>query len=104
MRCSLLLQPSGLCLELDAFVLYEVPLEGQTTRIAAQLAIAADEAVTGNHNRNWIPAIGMPHSASSLRYPQALCKLPIGQCRAKRYVLECLPDALLKRRAWGGKG
>jgi hypothetical protein len=85
-------------------MLQEIPLSFETTRIAAQPTVAADEAVTGNHNRQWIPAIGMPHSARRLRHPQALREIPIGQGRAKRYVLELLPDALLKRRARWGEG
>ncbi len=67
------------------------------------MAIATNQAVTGNHNRQRVPAIGMAHRPCRLRHPQALRQFPIGQRCAKRNALEFLPDTLLKRRAWWGE-
>ena len=78
-------------------------LEGDTTRIAVQLAIAPNEAVTGNHDSERIATIGMPHRTGCLRHPQTLGEFPIGQRRTKRYALEFLSDALLKWCPWWGE-
>src|SRR2546426_3877783 len=47
--------------------------------------------------------LGMPHAARAVGHPQTLGEFPIGQRRTKRYALEFLPDALLKRCPWWGE-
>src|SRR5262249_45288245 len=70
--------------------------------IATQLTIATNETVTGDHDREWVAAVGVPHRPRCPGEPKTLGQLPVGQCGAKGNALQLAPDALLKWRAnWG---
>ena len=67
-----------------------------TACITGKQARTADDAMTGNDDRDRIPADGDPEGSDGIRCADLLGELTIGECFAFGDVFERLPDFLLK--------
>ena len=58
--------------------------DGQATSVAGELSIAADHAMTRDHDGNRIGAVGQAYCPRSVRIAQTSGEFAIGNCFAVR--------------------
>lgn len=90
------------------FQIEEESLEAYAPRVTSQCAVGADDAVTGNDNRQWVAMIGATHGAGDTRPSQGVGQTPVGRRFAVGHLQQRLPHGQLERGAsryqWQVKG
>src|SRR6185436_14242985 len=83
----------------DALMSQEPSLTVEAAAVAGQRAVRADDAVTGDDDRDRVGAVGGPHGTDRRRLADAPRQFAIRNGGAGRDAAQRLPDRLLERRA-----
>src|SRR4029450_12612224 len=78
-------------------------LDGQPAAISDQPPVGSDDAVAGDHNGYWIPAVGQSYRARCVRVSDHPGELAVRDCLPIGDLLELAPDPQLERSASGRK-
>ena len=74
-------------------------LDGQAAAVAGELAIAADDAMAGNHNWNWVRAVGQANGARGVRIADPSGQFTVRDSLPVGNFAQTLPDRELERCA-----
>src|SRR5262245_54267019 len=80
----------------SGFALQEPPLALRAQAVAAELAVAADDAVAGYDERHWVGGAGMANGALGVRLTNGVRDLAVAAGLAKRNPAQFLPYTALE--------
>lgn len=79
----------------------EPALAPESTSVAGERGVPADQAVAGNDDRYRVLAIGSPYRARRRRVPEGSGENPVAPGTARSDAAQSLPDSALERRPAG---
>src|SRR5580658_4353696 len=87
--------------QLAPFQRQQLFFDRQTAAVSGEFAIAADHAMTRDHDGDWIGAVGKTYGSRSFRISDSPRQFAVGNCLAVRNVAKAPPDFELEWRALG---